>query len=103
MLTFLLTFSSSIHSQLHSSQKLSSSVPSTKYDESLNKPLGMLFQGFPTRSTDSSIRDGLYHDYKKYGKVLSINVIGQGEERHAIVSFKKLVYSLSCESMKHFY
>ncbi|ESO10711.1 hypothetical protein HELRODRAFT_72109, partial [Helobdella robusta] len=54
-----------------------------------SKPLGLLVKGFPMRSTDSSIRDGLYHDYKKYGKVLSVNVIGQADDRHAIVSFKK--------------
>ena len=58
-------------------------------DHLSSKPLGMLIRGFPRRSTDSSIRDGLYHEYKKFGKVISVNVVGQGEERHAIVSFKK--------------
>jgi len=53
------------------------------------KPLGMMIRGFPSRSTDTSIRDGLFHEYKKYGKVLSVGVVGSGDERHAIVTFKK--------------
>lgn len=54
-------------------------------------PLGMLMRGFPLRSTDSSIRDGLFHEYKKFGRVTSVSVIGSAEDRHAIVSFKKYV------------
>ena len=38
---------------------------------------------------DSSLRDGLFHEYKKYGKVTSVSVIGSGSDRHAVVSFKK--------------
>ena len=53
------------------------------------KPRGMMIRGFPHRSTDSSIRDGLFHEYKKYGKVTSVSILGTGEDRHAVVSFKK--------------
>lgn len=60
---------------------------------SRNRPsrpnLGILIKGLPIRSTDTSLRDGLYHEYKKYGKVTSVNVEGQGDGRYAIVSFKK--------------
>ena len=56
--------------------------------------LGILIRGFPLRSTDTSIRDGLFHDYKKYGKVTSVSVIGQGDIRHAVVSFKKYAIQL---------
>ena len=38
---------------------------------------------------DTSLRDGLFHEYKKHGKVTSVNVFGQSEDRYAIVSFKK--------------
>ena len=38
---------------------------------------------------DTSIRDGLFHEYKKQGKVISVSVSGQGEDRIAIVTFKK--------------
>ena len=58
-------------------------------------PLGMLIRGFPSRSTDTSIRDGLFHEYKKFGKVLSVMIVGQGEQRHAIVTFKKWVSSFT--------
>ena len=37
---------------------------------------------------DSSIRDGLFHEYKKYGKVMSVSVEGYDENRYAVVSFK---------------
>lgn len=38
---------------------------------------------------DTSLRDGLFHEYKKYGKVNAVLVAGVGEERYAIVSFRK--------------
>lgn len=38
---------------------------------------------------DTSLRDGLFHEYKKHGKVTSVNVIGETDTRYAIVSFKK--------------
>ncbi|KAI0215300.1 hypothetical protein LSAT2_032681 [Lamellibrachia satsuma] len=50
---------------------------------------GICVTGFPLRSTDTSIRDGLFHEYKKQGKVISVSVSGQGEDRIAIVTFKK--------------
>ena len=37
---------------------------------------------------DSNIRDGLFHEYKKFGKVISVFVEGYNENRYAIVSFK---------------
>lgn len=46
-------------------------------------------RNLPVRSTDSSLKDGLYHEYKKYGKVILVKVIGQGTERYAVVNFKK--------------
>ena len=38
---------------------------------------------------DTSLRDGLFHEYKKHGKVTSVQVLGQGEERYSVVSFRK--------------
>jgi len=55
----------------------------------LRKPVGMLIRGFPARSSNSSVREGLYHEYKKYGKVTAVHISGTGDERQAIVSFKK--------------
>jgi len=56
------------------------------------KPVGLLIRGFPVRSSNSSVRDGLYHEFKRYGKVTSVHVIGSGEDRHAVVTFKKSVF-----------
>ena len=39
--------------------------------------------------TDTSLKDGLFHEYKKHGKVTTVKIIGQGAERYAIVCFKK--------------
>jgi hypothetical protein len=39
--------------------------------------------------TDTSLRDGLFHEYKKYGKVNAVLVAGAGDERYAVVSFRK--------------
>jgi len=59
------------------------------------KPRGMLVRGFPARSSNSSVREGLYHEYKKYGKVTSVHITGAGDDRHAVVSFRKSVPSLA--------
>jgi len=38
---------------------------------------------------DTSLKDGLYHEYKRHGKVTCVKVVGQGCERYALVFFKK--------------
>lgn len=56
-----------------------------------DKPRGLLITGIPVRSSDSNVREGLFHDYKKYSRLMSITIEGQGESRCAVVSFKKSV------------
>lgn len=58
-------------------------------DQQSEKPRGLLIHGFPARSTDTSVRDGLFHDYKKYYRGVTVIVEGQGDARFAVVSFKK--------------
>ncbi|XP_045477804.1 protein split ends isoform X2 [Harmonia axyridis] len=53
------------------------------------RPLAICVRNLPLRSSDTSLKDGLYHEYKKHGKVTSVKVVGQNSERHAIVCFKK--------------
>ncbi|XP_013148077.1 PREDICTED: protein split ends-like [Papilio polytes] len=53
------------------------------------RPLGICVRNLPTRSTDSSLKDGLYHEYKKHGKVVWVKVVGQNADRYAVVRFKK--------------
>ncbi|XP_039756430.1 protein split ends isoform X2 [Pararge aegeria] len=53
------------------------------------RPLAICVRNLPTRSTDSSLKDGLYHEYKKHGKVVWVKVVGQNADRYAVVRFKK--------------
>ena len=38
---------------------------------------------------DTSLRDGLFHEYKRFGKVMSVTLKGEKEGRIAVVTFKK--------------
>ena len=82
---------SSSHGAASDSTVTSDPATTTSRDK---KPLGMLIRGFPVRSSNSSVRDGLFHEYKRYGKVTSVHISGTGEDRQAIVSFKKSVILL---------
>lgn len=53
------------------------------------RPLAICVRNLPLRSSDTSLKDGLFHEYKKHGKVTWVKVVGQNSERHAIVCFKK--------------
>lgn len=53
------------------------------------RPLAICVRNLPLRSSDTSLKDGLFHEYKKHGKVTWVKVVGQSSERHAIVCFKK--------------
>ena len=44
---------------------------------------------FYSSVSESSLKDGLFHEYKKHGKVLGVKVFGQGADRYAVVTFKK--------------
>lgn len=50
---------------------------------------GMISHCFGVYVPDTSLKDGLFHEYKKHGKVTVVKVIGQGTERYAVVCFKK--------------
>lgn len=39
--------------------------------------------------SDSSIKDGLFHEFKKFGQVTAVTVQGVGEDRKGIVFFKR--------------
>jgi RNA recognition motif-containing protein len=45
-------------------------------------------RNLPLRSSDTSLKDGLYHEYKKHGKVAWVRVCGVAADRFAIVCFK---------------
>ncbi|XP_052082399.1 msx2-interacting protein-like isoform X2 [Mytilus californianus] len=61
----------------------------TETTEGGGRPHGIRITNLPGRSSDTSLRDGLFHEYKKYGKVNAVQISGNGDGRYAIVSFKK--------------
>lgn len=54
-----------------------------------NRPLAICVRNLPARSSDTSLKDGLFHEYKKHGKVTWVKVVGQSTDRYAVVCFKK--------------
>ncbi|CAG2162518.1 unnamed protein product [Oppiella nova] len=75
------------HTPLHNSAGTPGSDSSADKDDS--RPLAICVKNLPVRSTDSSLKDGLFHEYKKHGKVTMVKVVGQGTDRFAVVCFKK--------------
>ncbi|RWS16930.1 uncharacterized protein B4U79_08471, partial [Dinothrombium tinctorium] len=76
----------------HALQHISSATPGSDCsvtDKDESKPLAICVRNLPVRSTDTSLKDGLFHEYKKHGKVTMVKVIGQGIDRFAVVCFKK--------------
>ncbi|XP_056009969.1 uncharacterized protein LOC125649803 isoform X3 [Ostrea edulis] len=71
------------------SQESNNSDKTGAIDIDDKRPRGICINHLPLRSTDTSLRDGLFHEYKKYGKVNAVLVAGAGEERYAVVSFRK--------------
>ncbi|KRZ11329.1 Uncharacterized protein T4B_14474 [Trichinella pseudospiralis] len=48
----------------------------------------VMVRNLPNRSSDSSIKSGLYHKFKKLGKVMDVKVIGFRSNRYAILHFE---------------
>ncbi|KAG8228387.1 hypothetical protein J437_LFUL008237 [Ladona fulva] len=53
------------------------------------RPFAICVRNLPARSSDTSLKDGLFHEYKKHGKVTWVKVVGTGGDRYAVVCFKK--------------
>ena len=69
--------------------QLCHSAGSTGSGDGDRRPLAICVRNLPLRSSDTSLKDGLFHEYKKHGKVVTVKVAGQGSDRVAIVRFKK--------------
>ncbi|KAF5398245.1 hypothetical protein PHET_08704 [Paragonimus heterotremus] len=54
-----------------------------------NEQRGLLIRHLPLRSSDTNLREGLFHEYKKHGKITSVVVRGQAEERYCLITFKR--------------
>ncbi|XP_074074454.1 msx2-interacting protein isoform X2 [Macrotis lagotis] len=66
-----------------------SQLPPSLEKEEPRKSFGIKVQNLPVRSTDTSLKDGLFHEFKKYGKVTSVQIHGASEERYGLVFFRQ--------------
>ncbi|XP_077264649.1 uncharacterized protein LOC143898799 isoform X2 [Temnothorax americanus] len=70
------------------------------------RPLAICVRNLPSRSSDTSLKDGLFHEYKKHGKVTWVKVVGTANDRYALVCFKKpedVEKALEVSQDKHFF
>lgn len=49
----------------------------------------ILIRGLPSRSSDGNLRDGVFHEFKKYGRVASVTVMTKNGERQSIVVYRQ--------------
>ncbi|XP_063766330.1 msx2-interacting protein isoform X2 [Eleginops maclovinus] len=73
--------SSATHAPTQSSMGLDSDEP--------RRSFGIKVQNLPVRSTDTSLKDGLFHEFKKHGKVTSVQIHGASEDRYGLVFFRQ--------------
>ncbi|XP_077583465.1 msx2-interacting protein [Stigmatopora nigra] len=73
--------SSATHAPPQSSMVLDSEEP--------RRSFGIKVQNLPARSTDTSLKDGLFHEFKKHGKVTSVQIHGASEDRYGLVFFRQ--------------
>lgn len=73
--------SSATHAPPQSSMALESEEP--------RRSFGIKVQNLPVRSTDTSLKDGLFHEFKKHGKVTSVQIHGTSEDRYGLVFFRQ--------------
>ncbi|KAM4563679.1 msx2-interacting protein [Odontesthes bonariensis] len=67
-----------------------SALPISSLDkDEPRKSFGIKVQNLPVRSTDTSLKDGLFHEFKKHGKVTSVQIHGASEERYGLVFFRQ--------------
>ncbi|XP_059997306.1 msx2-interacting protein isoform X6 [Lagenorhynchus albirostris] len=86
--------SSSDDSPARSVQSAAVPAPTSQLLSSLEKDeprksFGIKVQNLPVRSTDTSLKDGLFHEFKKFGKVTSVQIHGTSEERYGLVFFRQ--------------
>ncbi|KAG7269529.1 hypothetical protein CRUP_025253 [Coryphaenoides rupestris] len=67
-----------------------SALPLSSLDkDEPRKSFGIKVQNLPVRSTDTSLKDGLFHEFKKHGKVTSVQIHGASDERYGLVFFRQ--------------
>ncbi|XP_068598358.1 msx2-interacting protein [Brachionichthys hirsutus] len=83
--------SSSDGSQARSVQSSAAPIQSNMVldSEEPRRSFGIKVHNLPVRSTDSSLKDGLFHEFKKHGKVTSVQIHGASEDRYGLVFFRQ--------------
>ena len=49
----------------------------------------LLNETYDVSAVDTSLKDGLFHEFKKHGKVTSVQIHGASEERYGLVFFRQ--------------
>lgn len=49
---------------------------------------GIRVIGFPVRASDRSLQDGLYHEFRRHGRIISVDMHGCAEDRYAIIFYQ---------------
>lgn len=47
------------------------------------------FSLYPSTFTDTALEEALYHEFRKYGEIVNINIKADGHNRYASVQFAK--------------
>ncbi|KAM8868130.1 msx2-interacting protein isoform 1-T1 [Synchiropus picturatus] len=84
--------SSSDGSRARSVQSSATHAPQSSMvldSEEPRRSFGIKVQNLPVRSTDTSLKDGLFHEFKKHGKVTSVQIHGASEDRYGLVFFRQ--------------
>ncbi|XP_042360756.1 msx2-interacting protein isoform X2 [Plectropomus leopardus] len=84
--------SSSDGSRARSVQSSAAHAPTSSMGLDSDEPrrsFGIKVQNLPVRSTDTSLKDGLFHEFKKHGKVTSVQIHGTSEDRYGLVFFRQ--------------
>jgi len=53
------------------------------------RPSSISVKNLSARSSDQSLEEALYHEFKKVGEIVSIAIFGEGSDRSAVVKFTK--------------
>lgn len=43
---------------------------------------------------DTSIKDALFHEFKKVGEIVNIKILGTEKDRYALLKFRRLVFQI---------
>jgi hypothetical protein len=57
--------------------------------ENINEKVGVIVRNLSVRSTDSALKDALFHKFTRHAKVARVAIVGEAEKRYAAVLFRR--------------